>query len=241
MPRRLGNELERIAGLIRSSDARGAIHAVEGLLTRAPAGCHLVEPWKVVLAGRPNVGKSSLVNALVGYQRAVVHPAAGTTRDVVSAATAIDGWSIELSDTAGQHAAAEPLEAASMQVARERLAAADLVVLVFDASTGLTAGDEAIAAQWPAALRVWNKADLLGEGATTPRRELLVSALDGRGLDALARAIVERLVPDPPAPGQAVPFISRQVDRLEELGRLLAAGESSLAADLASDRAGWGF
>ncbi len=59
-----------------------------------------------MLAGPPNVGKSSLVNALVGYQRAVVHPAAGTTRDVVSVATAFDGWSIELADTAGQHAAA---------------------------------------------------------------------------------------------------------------------------------------
>ena len=56
---------------------------------------------RVVLAGWPNVGKSSLINALLGYARAIVHPSPGTTRDVVTASTAIDGWPIELSDTAG--------------------------------------------------------------------------------------------------------------------------------------------
>jgi tRNA modification GTPase len=70
------------------------------LVERAGVGLHLAHPFKVVLAGQPNAGKSSLINAMVGYERALVFAEPGTTRDVVTACTAIDGWPVELADTA---------------------------------------------------------------------------------------------------------------------------------------------
>lgn len=99
-----------------------------------PVGRHLVEPWRVVIAGPPNVGKSSLVNALAGYQRSVVAPVAGTTRDVVTTVIALDGWPVELADTAGLREASESLEVAGVDRAKDRLASADLIVWVMDAT-----------------------------------------------------------------------------------------------------------
>ena len=91
---------------IDHGDADAARGQIDILLGRVKLGQHLVRPWSVVLAGPVNVGKSSLINALVGYGRSIVHHVAGTTRDAVTAATAIDGWPIELCDTAGLRPAA---------------------------------------------------------------------------------------------------------------------------------------
>ncbi len=114
--------------------------ALEQLLAYAELGLHLTQPWKVVLAGLPNVGKSSLINALVGYRRAIVFDQPGTTRDVVAVTTAVEGWPLELSDTAGLHAAAVGVEEAGIARARQQIQAADLVLWVLDA-TQLTADD----------------------------------------------------------------------------------------------------
>ena len=112
-----------IATILASPDLAG----LRELAAFAPVGRHLVEPWKVVIAGAPNVGKSSLVNALAGYQRAVVSEVAGTTRDAVSVQLAFDGWPVELTDTAGLREA-EGLEAEGIERARRVLAEADLVL-----------------------------------------------------------------------------------------------------------------
>ena len=102
------------------------------LAALAAVGRHLVEPWQVVLAGPPNVGKSSLINALAGFERSVVAPVAGTTRDVVTVRVAFDGWPVELSDTAGLRDSGEALEAEGIARTKSRLASADLVVWVMD-------------------------------------------------------------------------------------------------------------
>ena len=126
--------LDAIDAQIARGELTAARAGVDRLLARWELGRRLVEPWRVVLAGPPNVGKSSLINALVGYERAIVHSTPGTTRDVVSAATAFDGWPVELSDTAGLRSSVEPLETAGMGLARGAMQVADLVVLVRDAS-----------------------------------------------------------------------------------------------------------
>ena len=124
-----------------ASSARGQIDA---LLARAELGRHLTRPWSVVLAGRVNVGKSSLLNALAGHGRAIVHHAPGTTRDAVTVTTAIDGWPVELCDTAGLRSPGDAIERAGIELARERLARADLVVLVADRSTAWSAEDQTL-------------------------------------------------------------------------------------------------
>ena len=86
------------------------------------------------------------MNALAGHQRAIVHPTPGTTRDAVTELTAIDGWPVELCDTAGLRATDDPIERAGIERAQSRLASADLVVLVCDASLPWSAEDQALLA-----------------------------------------------------------------------------------------------
>ena len=164
------------------------------LLAREQLGRHLTRPWSVVLAGRINVGKSSLLNALAGYGRAIVHPAPGTTRDAVAVTTAVDGWPVELCDTAGLRATGDAIERAGIERARQRLAQADLVVLVADRSVPWSPEDEGLARQYPAAVLVHNKCDLPASSGHRPGG-ISTSALRGQGIDALLTAIGRRLAP----------------------------------------------
>jgi tRNA modification GTPase len=211
----LRRAVEAIRLALEAGDATSARDGLDALLARADLGRHLVEPWRVVLAGPPNVGKSSLINALVGFQRAIVHPTVGTTRDVVSATTAIEGWPIELSDTAGLREGEGPIERAGVELARCQLAGADLVLLVFDSSEAWSDAHDGLVDAWPEALVIHNKCDL-APCDEPPRPEgRLTSALTGQGIDELVGAIGGRLVRDPPPCGAGVPFKADQVERLE--------------------------
>jgi tRNA modification GTPase len=223
-------EVRRLIALA-PADPAAALDGLDALIGRAAVGLRLVSGWRVVLAGRPNVGKSRLLNALAGYDRAIVDPTPGTTRDVVTARTACDGWPVELADTAGLRPAADPIEQAGVALARARQAAADLVLLVLDRSEPLTVSDLALLSSHPAALVVANKADL--PAAWTPDRPglLPVSAQRGDGLDTLLAVIAARLVPAPPPPGAAVPFREDQVLALRSARDRLAAGEPGAALD----------
>ena len=230
----LGRAVADITRLIQAGELATAVQAIDALLRFAPLGLHLAEPWRVVLAGRPNAGKSSLINALVGYERAIVHATPGTTRDVVTAAAAIAGWPIELADTAGLRGGAQPLEAAGIELARQRLGSADLIVLVLDASVERTPDDGALLVDWPAALVVLNKSDLLAadsQGSPVSAEWLPVSALRGDGLEAFQQAIAARLVPDVPPPGQAIPFLPSHCEALQAARQALQAGHLDAALE----------
>lgn len=226
----LSRAIREIAGLVAGGDAGRAIARIDELLAWSALGSHLVEPWKVVLAGRPNVGKSSLINALVGYERAIVHATPGTTREVVTAAAAVEGWPIELADTAGLRGAAEPLEVEGIGQARRTLGEADLVVLVFDVSRDRSSEDEKLAAGWPQALRVFNKCDLANADRRGGASGIFTSALGGDGLEELERAIAGRLVPRAPAEGQAMGFLPRHREALAAARGAIAAGRLDQAA-----------
>lgn len=191
----------------------------------ASVGRHLVAPWRVVIAGAPNAGKSSLVNAIAGYQRSVVAPIPGTTRDVVTTLVALEGWPVELIDTAGLRNTADPLEAEGVVRARQALASSDLVVWVFDAAEPNPVRPD------PPALVVANKVDLLPAWASEGD-VISVSAFTGAGLPDLIAAIVARLVTVAPPSGAAVPFtpsLADAVDRAVQLhsgGNVVAAREA---------------
>jgi tRNA modification GTPase len=201
-----------------SADRRRVADKLAALLEWSQFGVHLSQPWSVVLTGRPNVGKSSLLNALLGFRRAVVADVPGTTRDVVTSRTAFDGWPVELADTAGQRPAAEVLEAAGIALAQSRLAAADLRVLLLDTSQPPQSEDFALLAQWSDALVVAHKADLPDRfGRDLPPAALRVSSRTGEGLSVLMAEMVRRLVPRVPPPGTPVPVSRRQVDLLRAM------------------------
>ena len=201
--------------------------ALVELLRFAAVGRHLVEPWRVVVAGPPNVGKSSLINALAGYQRSVVSPTAGTTRDVVTVTVSLDGWPVELSDTAGLRDAVEPLESEGIDRARRSLAGADRVVWVLDGSDPHPV--------WPPSdlvepLLVVSKSDL--PRAWEPPlgcRVFPVSATTGEGVAELASELAHNLVPDPPSPGSAVPFTPALADAIALAATALADGATARA------------
>lgn len=182
------------------------------LIALVPLGLHLTTPWRVVLAGPPNAGKSSLLNALAGFPRAIIHPQAGTTRDVVTLSTAIEGWPVLLCDTAGLRATDHPLEGAGVRKAHNEIARADLVVAVFDAARPWQA-QEPLIQQLPDPVIVLNKVDL-ASNRQRPPLGLYTSAVTSEGVEELLRAIAHRLVPQPPEPGQAVPFTPTQAGLL---------------------------
>jgi tRNA modification GTPase len=207
-----------------------ASESVNRLARQAGLGRHLVRPWSVVIAGAPNVGKSSLVNALAGYTRSVVAATSGTTRDVTTTTLAIDGWPVELSDTAGLRDAAGAIEAEGIFRARAAVAKADLCLWVLDgAAADAERGDfSGLSVQV-----VINKTDLApawdwSRFPEAPR----VSATSRTGLRELCDAISRRLVPDPPAPGAAVPYSPDICDRMEAADRLLSANRTAADNEL---------
>jgi tRNA modification GTPase len=221
----LGRAFHEIQAALARGQTAAARQRLEALRAAAPVGRHLIRPWQVVVAGPPNVGKSSLVNALAGYPRAIVHRAPGTTRDAVTAETIWDGWPVELCDTAGLRDAGDAVERAGIELAGRRMAQADLVLLVFDRSRPWSATDEAVRGARPGAFLVHNKSDLPPADGPRPSG-LAVSAAQREGIDTLSKVIAERLVPQPPLPGEAVPFTQVQIDRIDDWLRELGPAQN---------------
>jgi tRNA modification GTPase len=166
--------------------------ACRDLQARAHQGRLLRDGLTLVIAGRPNAGKSSLLNALSGRDSAIVTAIPGTTRDVLREQIQLDGMPLHLIDTAGLHDSADPVEQAGMQRARQAIARADRVLLVIDDRAGFTDADAAILAGLPPGVlhtRLYNKVDLTrrppGPFAVDGQPALGLSLHTGAGLDDL--------------------------------------------------------
>lgn len=197
-----GLELSTREELLQGTAA--ALEEVEALLDGFEEGRILREGASVVIAGRPNVGKSSLMNLLLREDRAIVSPYPGTTRDVISEGITLSGLSIQLKDTAGLGPPSGPLEAEGMQRTYREIRAGDLILLVIDGSEELTAQDEEILSSLEGmakrAIVALNKVDL--PSRTTA--ELLsarlkgppiypVSAREGTGIQGLKQGLERAL------------------------------------------------
>ena len=175
---------------------------LDDLINGYGAGAVLRHGVDCVLLGRPNVGKSTLLNLLAGFERAIVTPVAGTTRDIVEQAVQLGEIRLNLFDTAGVHEAADEIEAEGIRRSWRKLEEAGLVLAVFDASAPLTAEDIAIAekCQNRPALAILNKNDLTDsteESAAqlAPYYKKVVSlcAKDAASLQMLSAAVAELL------------------------------------------------
>ncbi len=181
-------------------------------------GCLLRDGVTVVVAGRPNVGKSSLLNALAGYDAAIVTDVPGTTRDLVHEHLDLDGLPLHVVDTAGLRAWRDPVEEEGIRRARAELRSADHALIVLDANRADHELD-ALTAELPDGLGytvVRNKIDLTGESAgPVADGSINVSALERDGIEALRNHLKSVLGYEPPAEGA----ITARRRHLESLAR----------------------
>jgi len=213
------------------------------LLRHSRQGAILRDGLHVVLAGEPNVGKSSLLNALAGEDVAIVTPVAGTTRDKVVQRISLDGVPLHIVDTAGLHESDDTVERIGIARAWQEIAQADAIVHLHDASRLAHAPDlhasnrqldSQITARAPARvpiLRVYNKIDLLTGAEVLPNGVIAISARTGAGLDTLRRALLQAVGWHP---GEQSPWLARQrhVQALEVASQHLdAASHHAARAD----------
>ena len=189
---------------LEKSNARGQLQtirtALELVFSQAAQGALLRDGLKGVLAGQPNVGKSSLLNTLAGADIAIVTPIAGTTRDKITETIHVEGIPINIIDTAGIREADEAdgeVERIGILRTWAAVADADVVLHILDASRGPTRGDDAIVARFPEGvpvLRVWNKIDLSGHKPAVDilpdATHIYLSAAEGAGMDLLRKELL---------------------------------------------------
>jgi tRNA modification GTPase len=169
---------------------RALADSMHALLSRAHEGRILREGVRVALCGRPNAGKSSLLNRLLGCERAIVSSQPGTTRDTIEEYASIRGVPFRFIDTAGLRSTEDEVEQAGVRRAREAMDSADLLVEVVDATA---APDESLSEAGPARVIVANKMDLLPQLPAHLEDALPVSCLTGAGLEELRLALVRRV------------------------------------------------
>jgi tRNA modification GTPase len=200
------------------ADARGQVDRLRaelaGTLARAKQGSLLRTGVHVVLAGLPNVGKSSLLNRLAGEDLAIVTAIPGTTRDTVRQAVQIEGVPLYLVDTAGLRDTADEVERLGIARTWSEIERADLLILIVDARVGVTGADEAIVARLPARLPrivVHNKSDLSGDAPRVTKAgsatTVHLSAKTGAGVELLQAHLLERAGWHPV---EESPFVARE-------------------------------
>jgi len=227
---------------LRQADAQGQLthlqQQVQQVLQRARQGALLREGIKVVIAGQPNAGKSSLLNALAGAELAIVTPVAGTTRDKVQQTIQIEGVPLHVIDTAGLRDSDDEVEKIGIARAWDAITTADAVLFLHDLTRvnaiEYIAADEditrAMAQKLPkhvARIDIWNKADAVPASAPTPDGGVVLSAKTGQGLDDLRRQLLALAGWQPATEGL---FMARErhVQALRQVDTHLEAAQTHL-------------
>jgi len=209
------------------------LQSISGLLSTAPLGQRLRSGYRLVLVGPPNVGKSSLLNALLGSDRAIVSPVPGTTRDTVEESIELAGFPVRLIDTAGLRPSTDLVEQEGINRTRIAAEQADLVLALIDR----TQPKDPCESEWgrfsEKLLKILTKADLPGaySGLGHP-----VSAKTGEGLDSLRKTVAQRLAGNLLAPGsEEIAVNARHAEGLQRATEALATASSSLATRAAPE------
>lgn len=225
----------RAGDFSRMADEAAAL--VRDLIRRCRRSRVIQEGVTAVICGRANTGKSSLLNAFLKYERSIVTPICGTTRDAIEETLDIKGVPVKLVDTAGLIKPRNAIEKIAVKKAKERIRNADLVLLVFDASRNLSGADNAIIRQFQhdgRVIAVVNKIDLkqkLEESRLEGKfsRRVMVSAKKMLNLSALEDAVIDSaFAKEPCGRGSAVAASLRHILLLEECEKLIAASVESL-------------
>ena len=237
---------------VRPAEIAASLRSAEEALARLLASCQrgkvLKSGVRTAIVGRPNAGKSSLLNALAGYERAIVTDIPGTTRDTVEESVVCGGVLLRLTDTAGIRATEDTVEKLGVERSRRAVASADLVIVLVDGTEGITAEDQEIltlAQTAPHYIVAMSKSDLLPEGfahilrqdknARTPDAFLSLSSVTPGGLDLLEDAVAEIFPAGEPGEAGSLLTDQRQEDAarraLEAVRRALEALESGLTPD----------
>ena len=233
-------EIDFLADSHVATDLDALIENVAGLLRRANTGRLLRDGITLVIAGLPNAGKSSLMNALTGQDSAIVTHIAGTTRDVLREQVEIDGLPVHIVDTAGLREPGDEVEREGVRRARAEIARADHALWVFDGASDPGA-EGLVSAGLPDGLgvtRVRNKADLTaappGVGECHGIPEISLSAKTGEGVDAL-REYLKRLVAFDGASEGDFSARRRHLDAIKRAQASLRAGRRALSAGQAAE------
>ena len=225
---------------------RSAGETLDRLLATCQRGRVLKSGVRTAIVGRPNAGKSSLLNALAGYERAIVTDIPGTTRDTVEESVLCGGVRLRLIDTAGIHDTADTVEQLGVERSRQAVESADLVLAVVDAAAGFTEEDDGIlrlAARCPRWILVLNKDDLVSGtaqmiripgGLPEPAAAVCVSALTGAGLETLEQAVAD-LFPAGDAPDGAILTNQRQQEAVLRARRAIGRAEEALRSGMTAD------
>lgn len=229
-------EEELLSGIRRGKEA-----LIE-LLRGFDRGRMYREGLATVIAGRPNAGKSTLMNLLSGCERSIVTQYAGTTRDVVEETVLLAGVPLRLADTAGIRETEDPVESIGVQAARKRLETAQLVLAVFDSSQSLTKEDRELMDSLGdvPSIAIVNKTDLpteidVEEIQSRFEKTVFLSAANGEGLPELEQAVSEILDTKDFHPEEGVLFTQRQRSDAQRALESLAEGENALLGGMTWD------
>lgn len=205
----------------RSASVEQKQSACETLIARGRVGLLISQAPEVVILGPPNAGKSTLINRLLGWERAIVDPTPGTTRDVLREEISLEGWPLVILDTAGLRNSTDSIEMEGISKAIHLADKANCILLLVDGEIGWTQRHQEVFDQYgDKVIAVLTKLDLFDvrrEQKTdgSPDDAIAISALTGQGIESLVNSLIAKLGYDASVLNEAVPFRREQLETIQ--------------------------